>query len=179
MIIVGSTSCNNKEALPWGTPGVYSYIESAKGDNRGASSGINVQTDAEAVAVWIADTGSSSKNTAQAYRREAERLLLWASFEKGKSLSQLFREDFLEFAIFLSRVPPEWIMTTRHRRNSPDWRPFLGQPSISSQKQTMTILKSLISYLVDVSWLIHNPMPASKSKSHKKPTPTLLSLIHI
>lgn len=164
------------ETLPWGSPGIYTYLEVAAGGNRGESSGINVRTDAEAVSVWIADAGSSSINTEQAYRREAERLLLWATYMKGKSLSQLFREDFLDFSLFLSDLPPDWIMTTRHKRDSLNWRPFLGQPSLSSQRHTMTILKSLINYLVDASWLKHNPMPASKSKKYNKPSPTLRSL---
>jgi integrase/recombinase XerD len=176
MVINKLEATSTIEILPWGSPGNYGGIVACKGSNRGGSSAFNVQTDAEAVAVWIADTGSSSINTAQAYRREAERLLLWSSHVKNKSLSQLFREDYLEFLMFLSAVPADWIMNKRHKRDSPEWRPFLGQPSTTSQRQTMVIIKSLINYLVKASWLKHNPLPASKSKNQNKPKPVLRSL---
>lgn len=167
---------NAHEILPWGSPGDFGPIVAGRGSNRSDNSALNVHSDAEAVAIWIADTGSSSSNTAQAYRREAERLLLWASRVKNKSLSQLFREDYLEFFVFLGNIPAEWIMTSRHKRNSPEWRPFLGQPSLASQRHTIIILQSLINYLVKAAWLKHNPMPASKAKHHAVHRPTLRSL---
>lgn len=161
--------------LPWSPPNNYPQIIEVAGPNRTGLSALNVDTDSEAIAIWLVDAGSKSENTAQSYRREAERLLLWATTIKGKSLSQLFREDFLEFSKFLSKLPASWKMTERYNRDSPKWRPFLGQPSVSTQARTMTILKSMIRYLVEAGWLKYNPMPSTKQINTQSGNPVLRS----
>ena len=161
--------------LPWSPPNNYPQIIEVAGPNQTGFSALNVNTDSEAIAIWLVDAGSKSENTAQSYRREAERLLLWSTTIKRKSLSQLFREDFLEFSKFLSKLPASWKMTERYNRDSPEWRPFLGQPSVSTQARTMTILKSMIRYLVEAGWLKYNPMPSAKQITTQSGNPVLRS----
>ncbi|WP_228892210.1 tyrosine-type recombinase/integrase [Burkholderia ambifaria] len=48
-----------------------------------------LNTDLQAGHAWIATRGARSEATRRAYRREAERLLLWAIVAKGKPLSSL------------------------------------------------------------------------------------------
>ncbi|WP_279608274.1 phage integrase family protein [Burkholderia gladioli] len=52
-----------------------------------------LNTDLQAVRAWIEIRGARSKATRRAYRREAERLLLWAIVAKRKPLSSLNRLD--------------------------------------------------------------------------------------
>ncbi|AJK46424.1 phage integrase family protein [Burkholderia plantarii] len=56
-----------------------------------------MNTDLQAVSAWIAIRGARSVQTQRAYRREAERLLLWAIVAKGKPLSSLNTLDVAEY----------------------------------------------------------------------------------
>lgn len=151
--------------LPWLAPAPFPFVIDRAGSNRNEFSSLGVTTDVEAVSIWLADTGDRSKNTAQSYRREVERFLFWCTSVKGKSISELFREDFLEFSKFLECIPPNWIMADRKPRSSNLWRPYLGQPSAATQSRTLGIINSLITYLVKAGWLKLNPFP--KINRHK------------
>lgn len=151
----------SREVFPWGLPGSFGRLPVRRGTLRSDFTTLSVQTDAEAVAAWIAEKANRSINTAQSYRREAERLMLWASEIKDKALSELMMEDFLEFAAFLSDPQPAeaWISKRRHHRSSPSWRPFMGPLSPSSSKQTQIIIGSLFRYLHKKGWIRANPVP--------------------
>lgn len=130
-------------------PGSYGVLPVSRGVLRSDFTTLSVQSDAEAVAAWIAAKANRSINTAQSYRREAERLMLWASEVKDKALSELMLADFLEFAAFLSDPQPQeaWISKKRHLRSSSQWRPFIGPLSVSSSRQAPIIVGSLFRYL--------------------------------
>ena len=150
----------HRQTLPWGMPGSYDPVPVYQGKHRGDRTVLSVETDVEAVASWLAETANRSKNTAERYRRDVERLLLWAA-SHGKSLSDLGREDFLLYAEFLKAPYPaaDWIMVGRHHRNSPYWRPFLGPLGEASRFQTLAVVYSLMRHLVETGWLYSNPMP--------------------
>ncbi|MEI2783754.1 MAG: hypothetical protein V9H25_21990, partial [Candidatus Competibacter sp.] len=57
--------------------------------------------DLEAVQAWLAEFRDSPQ-TLRNYRKEAERLLLWALLERGKPLSGLTREDCILYENFLT-----------------------------------------------------------------------------
>jgi len=156
----------NWVSFPWGMPGSYESIPSYEGAYRGEKTVLTVQTDVEAVASWLAEVASDSTNTADRYRREVERLLLWAA-DRGKTLSDLGREDFLQYHRFLADPHPieKWVMEKRRKRNHADWRPFLGPMSNLSRHQAMTILYSLMRHLADTRWLYANPMPRPEKKA--------------
>ena len=152
--------------LPWGMPGAYGALPWRSGHLRAGFTTLTVNSDSEAVAAWLAEKASTSTHTATAYRREAERVMLWASLEKGKALSELSRDDMLHFERFLQDPQPShrWLMHARYPRTSAQWRPFLAPLSQSSRRQSLKIIFSLMGYLVATGWFRANPMPAPTTK---------------
>lgn len=70
----------------------------------------------------------SLSNTQRAYRKEAERFLLWAIVHRGKPLSSMTNEDCIEYRDFLPDPQPRsrWCGDRGRERWSPLWRPFEG-----------------------------------------------------
>ena len=89
-------------------------------------------------------------NTQRAYRKEAERFLLWAIMHKGKALSSMSNEDCTLYRDFLADPQPRsrWCGDRGRERWSPLWRPFEGPLSASAQRHAVTILKTCTA-----SWL--------------------------
>ena len=101
-------------------------------------------------------------NTQRAYRKEAERFLLWAITHQGKALSSMSNEDCIAYRDFLADPQPRsrWCGDRARERWSPLWRPFEGPLSASAQRHTVTILKNLYGFLVDQNYLMGNPWSA-------------------
>ena len=101
-------------------------------------------------------------NTQRAYRKDAERFLLWAITRKGKALSSMGNEDCTEYRDFLADPQPRsrWCGDRGRERWSPLWRPFEGPLSASAQRHAVTILKNLYGFLVDQNYLMGNPWSA-------------------
>lgn len=102
---------------------------------------LDANNDHEAVQAWLALHESTA--TQRAYRKEAERLILWAVVERGRALSSLTTEDAVAYRAFLRRPAPKgrWIGPARPR-SSPEWRPFRGSAGIHV-KNRRNRLKSL------------------------------------
>jgi site-specific recombinase XerD len=118
-----------------------------------------VNTDLQAVNAWLA-TYRASAHTARAYRREAERLLLWAIVARDKPLSSLNTVDCTEYIEqFLADPQPaaRWVGRGRAERFHPDWRPFAGGLSARSRETARLILRSMRSWLVGQQYLAANP----------------------
>ena len=121
--------------------------------------------DMEAVRAWLAEFHDSPQ-TLRNYRKEAERLLLWALLERDKALSSLTREDCLLYETFLADPQPrERWCGQKAPRFSPRWRPFLGPLNPASQKVAMLIINSLFSYLVKAGYLAGNPLALARRRS--------------
>jgi site-specific recombinase XerD len=133
---------------------------------------IDAENDLQAIHAWLA-TKSGNRNTQRAYRKEAERMLLWAIIERGKALSDLSVDDCTGYRDWLSMLgrshPDQWAFTIQQSdwiapRNTPrfsaDWRPFDGALSASSVKHAITILGSLFEWLVRVQYCAFNPWDA-------------------
>lgn len=133
---------------------------------------IQAANDHQAIESWLA-TKAGSPNTSRAYRKEAERLLLWAVIERQKALSDLSVEDCAAYRDWLSilgrtnpeqwpfRIPQsEWIGKRNTPRFSPSWRPFDGPLSAASVRQALTIVSSLFGWLVRVQYCAFNPWDA-------------------
>ena len=87
---------------------------------------ISARNDLEAVSIWLANFADST-NTLAAYRKELERLLLWAADTRGKSLSSLTTDDYLAYrAILADPQPHERWCGPKVSRHDPRWRPFAG-----------------------------------------------------
>ncbi|MFQ3787407.1 tyrosine-type recombinase/integrase [Halomonas sp. A29] len=122
--------------------------------------------DAEAVAQWLAEFRTSPQ-TLRAYRREAERLLLWLGHQ-GRGLDELRRQDLDAFEAFLASPTPRhlWVGPPRPR-HSPDWRPFRGSLSPSSRRQSLIILQGMFAWLVEAGWVGHNPFRLMRDKRRR------------
>jgi integrase/recombinase XerD len=132
---------------------------------------IGANTDVEAVLAWLANF-TATQTTFDAYRKEAERLLLWCVVERGKPLSSLTHEDWLAYQAFLANPQPRdrWVtqQNRRYPRHDPRWRPFAGPLSQSSQRQAGVILSSMFSWLVNAGYLAGNPLSLSRQRKRSQ-----------
>lgn len=163
------------ELAPLGEMVVLDGLSGRDGTNRSRSGHqqISAITDQEAVLAWLARFADSA-NTLANSRREAERLLLWSISERSKPLSSLAHEDLLMYRRFLANPLPaeRWVMPQGRRlpRRDPAWRPFAGPLSEASIRQSMIVLNSMFTWLVEAGYLAGNPMALSRRR-RKAPPP--------
>ena len=132
---------------------------------------LNAPNDYAAIEAWLAT--QRNPNTARAYRREAERLLLWAVLERQRALSSLAIEDVTDYFGWLAslqctdpqawpwNIPRErWVGDRHAPRWSSQWRPFDGPLTLRSRQQAFRILKVLFDWLVGARYLDGNPLRA-------------------
>jgi integrase len=145
-------------------------LDGSVGENRCLGrSRINAENDYQAIQAWL-KARASNPHTERAYRREAERLLIWSVMERGCALSSLSIEDAVAYRDWLGglgrtlpaawpwRIPQaDWMGKRSTPRWSANWRPFEGAASLRSQIQAHTILKSLFEWLAKVRYLDSNP----------------------
>ena len=161
----------NTPALPYPVPlerlQRIEIIDGRAGSNRAGPSVVcqlAANNDLDAVRAWLAEFHDSPQ-TLRNYRKEAERLLLWALIERGKPLSSLSREDCLLYETFLADPQPrERWCGIRLPRCNPQWRPFIGPLRSSSRKQALLIINSLFSYLVKAGYLAGNPLSLARRR---------------
>ncbi len=128
---------------------------------------IRARNDLEAIQCWL-DEFADSPQTCRNYRKEAERLILWATVVLQKSLAGLTRDDFQHYQRFLADPQPtEFWCGPRVERFSEHWRPFLGPLKASSQRQAMIVINALFSYLVDAGYLLGNPLSLIRRHSRQ------------
>ncbi|MEN7527702.1 phage integrase family protein [Cupriavidus sp. DL-D2] len=96
-------------------------------------------------------------HTQRAYRKEAERLLLWAILVRGKPLSSMTHEDCIAYREFLAAPPSDWCAPRSRERWSPIWRPFEGPLSDRARAYSIGVLNNLYRFLVDQNYLMGNP----------------------
>lgn len=144
-----------------------SALDGRDGSNRAQGyRQIAADTDIEAVRLWLAEY-HDSPHTLRSYRKEAVRLLIWATQYLGKPMSSMTREDFLTYEAFLASPTSDWIDPSRPRRGL-DRRLFNGPLSPQSVRQTMGILSGLFSYLVAAGYLAGNPLVLRRRRSTSK-----------
>jgi site-specific recombinase XerD len=146
-------------------------MDGAFGSNRGERTSLSARNDLEAINAWLSRYKTGS-HTLRAYRKEAERFLLWSILEARKPVSSLTVEDcisYRNFLWYLGRQTPEiwrlsyqiaqsqWMARRGIERFSPEWRPFEGPLSANSQKTSLKILQSMMQWLTD---LHNNPLRA-------------------
>lgn len=142
------------------------------GTNRVAGTKIAATDDLAAVRAWY-ERFKDSPRTLDAYRREAERLILWCLVDAKKPLSSLTHEDFLRYQEFLTNPKPEalWIGKTKLPRTHNGWKPFYKPLDARSVTHAMGIINNLMSWLVNASYLAANPLSLrrkTKQASQKK-----------
>jgi site-specific recombinase XerD len=119
------------------------------------------------VQAWLSLHESTA--TRRAYRKEAERLILWAIFERGCALSSLTTDDAIAYRAFLRRPTPRdrWIGPSRPRQ-SMEWRPFSGPLSTRSAAYALTVLAALFRWLVEQRYVLANPFAGVKVRGSAK-----------
>lgn len=148
-------------------------LDGSQGLNRAPTQGqLSARHDREAVMAWLARYADSPATLAS-YRKEAERLMLWCGLQQGIALSSLTHEDLLLYQQFLADPQPaeRWVLQQGQKpgRSSPLWRPFAGPLSSASQRQAMSILNALLSWLVEAGYLVGNPLALSRRRRRLVP----------
>ncbi|GAB2446533.1 hypothetical protein GCM10027081_54690 [Cupriavidus yeoncheonensis] len=144
-------------------------LSGTQGTNRAPARGAQIAAsdDLAAIAAWLARYADSPA-TLQAYRREVERLVLWATLQRGKPLSSLTHEDLLAYEHFLSDPQPaaRWVLAGNKKlaRGHPDWRPFAGPLSPSSIRQAMVILNACFAWFTEAGYLGGNPLSLARRR---------------
>ena len=138
------------------------------------------RNDYQAVTEWLElrrpTEGTGNGHTFRAYRKEAERFLLWAVFENKKALSSLDHVDCLEYRRFLGQIPDSWISSQGAPRWSDQWRPFAGQLGARSRKAAEAIVTTMCAWLADVRYLDSNPCTQVPRLNRPLPLQELRSL---
>lgn len=117
---------------------------------------LSATTDRQAIEAWLAMHEADA--TSRAYRKEAERLLLWANFERKRPLSSLNTDDAIAYRTFLRFPEPEsqWV-GPRRSRQSDDWRPFFRRLRPSSVAYALSVLSAMFRWLVEQQYVVANP----------------------
>lgn len=159
------------ETTPWEHLVVPTYLDGSTGAFRAprGTCVLAADNDYDAVQAWLALQESAA--TQRAYRKEAERLMLWAILEKGKALSSLTTEDAIAYRQFLRNPGPRsrWVGAARPR-SSPEWRPFQGPLSARSQAYALSVIGALYRWLIEQRYLLANPFSGVKVKGAKRTT---------
>jgi len=151
--------------------------DGAQGTNRAPATQCKVAAanDYEAIQAWLR-LRVPGTHTWRAYRKEAERFLLWAVLERRKALSSLDGDDCVAYRDFLAAPGSEWTGPRNAQRWSEAWRPFEGGLSARSQALAMTIVRSLCEWLVRRHYLASNPWDDVPARPDAPSMPQLRAL---
>lgn len=148
-------------------------LSGARGINRAAihvPRQIAADDDVAAIGLWLAEY-RDSPHTLRSYRKEAERLLVWATQVRCKAVSSLTREDVLAYEAFLANPPAAWCDDAQGRRG--DHRRLVAGPlSERSRRQALGILAGLFQYLVRGGYLAGSPF-ALQPRRRRGTTPRI------
>jgi len=120
-----------------------------------------------------------SKDTIASYRRELEKLLLWARTVIKKPIKDLGRAEIEDFIVFCKKPPDSWIGTEVAARfieingkqsPNPKWRPFvmktgkvyrISDPGI---RALFAVLNSYFGFLIQSEYVQVNPVALIRQK---------------
>ncbi|WP_416270441.1 phage integrase family protein (plasmid) [Burkholderia cepacia] len=155
--------------VPWEQLRVPHEVDGSRGQFRAPEGAcqLKASNDYEAVQSWLSLHESAA--TQRAYRKEAERLILWAIVERSCALSSLTTDDAIAYRSFLRRPTPRerWVGPSRLRHNV-EWRPFTGPLSARSAAYALNVLSALFRWLVEQRYVLANPFAGVKIKSHSQ-----------
>ncbi|CAE6859434.1 MULTISPECIES: site-specific integrase [Paraburkholderia] len=155
--------------VPWEQLRLPHEVDGSAGAYRAprATCTLDANNDYLAVQAWLSLHESGA--TQRAYRKEAERLILWAIVERGRALSSLTTEDAVAYRAFLRRPTPRerWVGPVRPR-SAPDWRPFSGGLSARSTAYALSVLGALFRWLIEQRYLLANPFAGVKVRGNAR-----------
>ena len=153
---------------PWENLVVPEDVDGSRGTFRAprAACALRANNDYQAVQAWL--SLHESPATQLKYRKEAERLMLWAIVERGCALSSLAQEDAVAYRAFLRRPTPRqrWVGPPRSR-SSPEWRPFAGGLSARSAAHGLSVLSAMFRWLIEQRYVLANPFAGIKVRGAK------------
>jgi site-specific recombinase XerD len=168
-LIVGTTP---GVVVPWERLRLPHQVDGSHGSFRAPrlACTLDASNDYEAVQAWLALHETAT--TQRAYRKEAERLILWAIVERGRALSSLTTEDAIAYRAFLRRPTPRerWIGPPRPR-TAPDWRPFAGNLSARSTAYALSVVGALFRWLIEQRYVLANPFAGIRVRGRTRVTP--------
>lgn len=130
------------------------------------------RNDHAAILEWLASKQPGAEGaqsaTQRAYRKEAERLLLWAILMRKKPMSSLTVEDATAFTEFLADPPADWCGKRHHQRWSTHWRPLEKKLQPAAIRQAMVVLRALFAWLVKHNYMVGNPFAGVAIPPQKK-----------
>lgn len=149
--------------VPWEQIRVPHEVDGSHGQFRAPQVAclLSASNDYEAIKSWLSLHESAA--TQRAYRKEAERLILWAIVERGRPLSSLTTDDAIAYRGFLRRPTPRerWVGPSRSRQ-SIEWRPFSGPLSARSAAYALTVLSAMFRWLIEQRYVMANPFAGVK-----------------
>lgn len=158
-----------QEVVPWEIFIPPQEVDGSQGAFRGPKKTctLSADNDYQAVQAWLSLHESGS--TLRAYRKEAERLILWAVLERGRPMSSLTVEDAVTYRAFLRRPSPaaRWVGPP-NLRASPKWRPFSGPLSAKSVAYAVSVIGALYRWLMEQGYLLANPFSGIKVRGGSK-----------
>ena len=155
--------------VPWEKIVVPHEVDGTMGLHRAprASCVLRANNDYEAVQAWL--SLHEAPATLRAYRKEAERLILWAIVERGVALSSLATEDAVAYRAFLRQPSPRqrWVGPASPR-TSAEWRPFVAGLSARSRAYALSVLSSMFRWLIEQRYVLANPFAGIKVRGAKQ-----------
>jgi integrase len=153
-------------------------LNGEQGNNRSTEPcRIQATHDLDAIKSWLALKDDNAK-TYQAYKKELERLLLWAVLVRGKPVSSLNTDDcraYIRFLKTLSTADSQWVTLQPANKKYGKWKPFYyrakkpgsgqdtEQPDLpqlvlspKSINYAKTVIASCMEWLVKQNYLKHN-----------------------
>jgi len=144
--------------VPWENIRVPHDVDGSRGAFRAPKPmcALEADNDYQAISAWL--DRHEAAETQRAYRREAERLLLWAIAERGRALSSPTSEDATAYRAFLRHPTPRarWVAPARPRSSS-EWRPFTGALSPDSIAYALSVLSAMFRWLIEQRYVLANP----------------------
>lgn len=136
---------------------IDSELDGSNGLNRSDSFClISASNDLEALHAYLYKFRGQAA-TLRAYTKEVERFLLWAVAYRRTALSNVLTEDCEAFKDFIANPPASWIGSRAVRTSNPQWRPFAGPLSPTSQRYAVQVIRGCFEWLVNVRYLNANP----------------------
>jgi len=157
------------DVTPWEHLLVPAEVDGSNGTYRAPRETCTLRADNDYAAVQAWLSLQESPATQRAYRKEAERLMLWAILERGKPLSSLSTEDAIAYRQFLRRPTPRerWVGPARPRASS-EWRPFQGALSPRSSGYALTVIGAMFRWLIEQRYTLANPFAGVKIKAARR-----------
>lgn len=158
--------------VPWEVLQVPDAVDGSRGTFRAPrdTCTLDASNDYEAVQAWLSLHESAA--TQRAYRKEAERLILWAIVERQRALSSLTTEDAVAYRNFLRRPTPasRWVGPPKARRTA-GWRPFNGGLSARSIAYALNVIGALFRWLIEQRYVLANPFSGLKVRGAGRASP--------